>query len=249
MLPDLSVQEWWIAVIAALGVGVSKSGLPGISLLHVVLFAQLFPGIQSTGIVLPLLVAGDLGAVALFRRHAQWPHVARTLPPAVIGVVVGWFFMGRIPNAVFNPLIGGIVLALAALQAFRDWKPEAWQKVPHSTAFAWSMGFLAGVTTMLANAAGPVMGLYLLAVSLPKDGFVGTAAWFFLLINLIKVPFSVQLGLITPATLGFNALLVPAIAAGLLLGRWVVARLSQRWFDGLVLAFAVVASLRLLGVF
>ena len=109
--------------------------------------------------------------------------------------------------------------------------------------------FVAGVTTMLANAAGPVMGLYLLAVALPKEAFVGTAAWFFLLINLAKIPFSVQLGLITPATLAFNALLIPAIAAGLFLGRAVVARLPQRLFDSLVLFFAVLAALRLLRVF
>lgn len=247
-MPELTPAQWMVALIAAAGVGVSKSGLPGISLLHVVLFAHLFPGIQSTGIVLPLLVAGDLGAVALFRRHADWPHVVRTLPPAAIGVVVGWAFMGRIPAGMFNPLIGGIVLTLAGLQGLRDWKPHLWQSVPHTTAFAWSMGFLAGVTTMLANAAGPVMGLYLLAVALPKEVFVGTAAWFFLLINLFKIPFSLQLGLIHGSTLAFNLALTPAIGAGLFLGRWLVARLSQRWFDGLVLAFAVLASLRLLGV-
>jgi uncharacterized membrane protein YfcA len=108
------------------------------------------------------------------------------------------------------------------------------------------MGFAAGVTTMLANAAGPVMGLYLLAVALPKDAFVGTGAWFFLIINLIKVPFSAQLGLITPDSLMFNAVLVPVILCGLFFGRMVVARLTQKWFDTFILAFAMIASLRLL---
>jgi hypothetical protein len=108
------------------------------------------------------------------------------------------------------------------------------------------MGFIAGVTTMLANAAGPVMGLYLLAVALPKDAFVGTAAWFFLLINLIKVPFSAQLGLIHGSTLAFNLLLVPAIIAGLFLGRTAVAKLPQKWFDSLVLGFALLAAAKLL---
>lgn len=235
-----------LALIAGLGIGVSKSGLPGISLLHVVLFAQLFPGLQSTGIVLPLLILGDLGAVWLFRRHAQWSHVLRTLPPAVVGVVVGWALMGRVPPGYFGPIIGGVVLTLSALQVLRDWRPSLWQAAPHTRGFAWGMGFTAGVTTMLANAAGPVMGLYLLAVALPKDHFVGTSAWFFLCINLIKVPFSVQLGLITSSSLTLNLLLVPAVVAGLLAGRSLVARLPQRSFDTLVLAFAVVASLRLL---
>ena len=199
MLPDFTAVQWLLAALAGVGIGVSKSGLPGISLLHVVIFAQLFPGLASTGVVLPMLVCGDIGAVLLFRRDARWPHIARRLP--------------------------------------------------HSTAFAWTMGLVAGVTTMLANAAGPVMGLYLLAVALPKEAFVGTAAWFFLLINLIKVPFSAQLGLITFPSLAFNAALVPFIASGLFLGRAVVSRLPQRWFDTLILAFAGVAAMRLLGVF
>ncbi len=246
MLPDFTPAQWALAAIAAVGIGISKSGLPGISLLHVVLFAQLFPGIRSTGVVLPMLIAGDLGAVWLFRRHAQWPHVWRTLPPALAGVVAGWWVMGRLPAAGFGPVIGGIVLVLACVQLARDLRPGLFRDAPRSRGFAWTMGFIAGVTTMLANAAGPVMGLYLLAVALPKDAFVGTSAWFFLLINLLKVPFSAQLGLIDFDSLSINALLVPLIFAGLFLGRSVVARLPQRWFDILVLAFAVAAAFKLL---
>lgn len=251
MLPEFSALQWLLAVLAATGIGVSKSGLPGISLLHVVIFAHLFPGLASTGVVLPMLVAGDIGAVLLFRRHAQWPHVIRTLPPAVIGVVIGWAIMGwtqrqGIPAARFNPVIGGIVLTLALVQLGRNWKPNLFAHVPHTTGFAWTMGLIAGVTTMLANAAGPVMGLYLLAVALPKDAFVGTAGWFFLLINVCKVPFSAQLGLIHGSGLAFNLLLVPAIIAGLFLGKNVMARLPQKWFDSLVLVFALFAAAKLL---
>jgi uncharacterized membrane protein YfcA len=254
VLPDFSLTQWLLSVLAGLGIGISKSGLPGISLMHVVIFAQLFPGLASTGVVLPMLIAGDLGAVWLFRRHAQWAHVLRTLPPAIVGVAAGWAIMRwaqhtGLPGARFNPVIGGIVLVLALLQILRNWKPGLFAAVPHTRAFAWTMGFTAGVTTMLANAAGPVMALYLLAVALPKVDFVGTSAWFFLLINLIKVPFSAQLGLITTPTLTFNLLLVPVIIAGLFLGREIVTRIPQRGFDSLVLAFAMVAAFKLLGAF
>ncbi len=246
MLPDFTAVEWALAVIAATGIGVSKSGLPGVSLLHVVLFAQLFPGLRSTGVVLPMLIVGDVGAVLLFRRHAQWNHVFRTLPPALIGVGIGWACMRAWPGLNWNPVIGGIVAGLAVLQLVRNWRPDLLSDMPHARGFAWTMGLLAGVTTMVANAAGPVMGLYLLAVALPKDAFVGTSAWFFLLINVLKVPFSAQLGFIEPATLTFNALLIPLILSGLFLGRALVAKVPQKVFDTLILAFAIVASLKLI---
>lgn len=246
MLPDFTALEWALAVLAATGIGISKSGLPGVSLLHVVLFAQLFPGLRSTGVVLPMLIVGDVGAVLLFRRHAQWNHVFRTLPPALVGVGIGWACMRAWPGLNWNPVIGGIVAGLAVLQLVRNWRPELLSDMPHARGFAWTMGLLAGVTTMVANAAGPVMGLYLLAVALPKDAFVGTSAWFFLLINVLKVPFSAQLGFIEPATLTFNALLIPVILSGLFLGRALVAKVPQKVFDSLILAFAIVASLKLI---
>lgn len=246
MLPDFTALEWALAVLAATGIGVSKSGLPGVSLLHVVLFAQLFPGLRSTGVVLPMLIVGDIGAVLLFRRHAQWNHVFRTLPPALVGVGIGWACMRAWPGLNWNPVIGGIVAGLAVLQLVRNWRPDLLSDMPNARGFAWTMGLLAGITTMVANAAGPVMGLYLLAVALPKDAFVGTSAWFFLLINVLKVPFSAQLGFIEPATLAFNALLIPVILSGLILGRALVAKVPQKVFDSLILAFAIVASLKLI---
>jgi uncharacterized membrane protein YfcA len=246
VLPDFTVLQWVLVVIAAMGIGVSKSGLPGVSLLHVVLFAQLFPGLRSTGVVLPMLIVGDIGAVVLFRRHAQWNHVFRTLPPALMGVGIGWACMRALPGLNWNPVIGGIVAGLAVLQLIRNWRADLLSNMPHSRGFAWTMGLLAGVTTMVANAAGPVMGLYLLAVALPKEAFVGTSAWFFLLINVMKVPFSAQLGFIEAPTLAFNALLIPVILSGLFVGKALVARVPQKWFDTLILGFAIVASVKLI---
>jgi uncharacterized membrane protein YfcA len=241
-----STSEWCLAVLAAAGIGVSKSGLPGLSLLHVLVFAHLFPGARSTGVVLPMLIAGDIGAVLLFRRHAEWRHVRRTFPPAMFGVVAGWWIMSLLPGGDFRRVIGAVVLVLAVLQLLRHWKPGAFETLPDAAGFAWSMGFVAGVVTMLANAAGPVMGLYLLSVGMPKESFVGTSAWFFLLLNLAKVPFSAQLGLIDPGSLLFDAVMVPAIVAGLFLGRAVVAGLPQRAFDTFVVLFALLAAARLL---
>jgi uncharacterized membrane protein YfcA len=248
-MPDLTPSQWLLATLAAFGIGVGKAGFAGVSMFHVIVFAFLFGARDSTGVVLPMLIVGDVCAVAAFRQHARWDFVRRMLPPAGLGVVLGWAAMQRLSDAAFKPLIGAIILALAMLQLARMQRPQWFAEVPHATWFAWTMGLLAGLTTMLANAAGPIMALYFLAVTLPKLEFVGTSAWFFLVLNLFKVPFSAQLGLIHGGTLLLNAALIPAIIAGLIAGRWLVLRIAQRIFDGLLLAFVAAAALRLLGVF
>jgi uncharacterized membrane protein YfcA len=246
-LPELSPVQWLLAVAGAIGLGIGKAGLAGMSLFHVLVFAFLFGARDSTGIVLPMLLMGDVGAVKLFHQHARWDHVRRMLPPACIGVIGGALLMRGLSDAAFRPTIGWIILALTILQAFRMFRPEWLGTIPHARWFAWTMGLLAGATTMLANAAGPVFAIYLLALALPKFEFVGTSAWFFLIINAFKVPFSVALGLIHGQTLLLNVMLLPAIIAGLLGGRWIVSYVPQRIFDGLLLAFAAVAALRLIG--
>lgn len=243
---SLAPSEWLLAIVAALGMGVSKGGLAGVSLLHVLIFAFLFGARDSTGVVLPLLVVGDLCAVWALHRHARWDHVWPMLPPACVGVMVAAFFMRGISDAAYRPLIGTIVLSLAILQALRMYRPGWLGDVPHSAGARWSIGFVAGVATMLANAAGPIFGLYCLAVALPKFELVGTLAWFFFLINVFKLPFSAGLGLIRADTLLLNAVLVPAVVVGVLSGRWLVHRLSQRVFDALLLTFAGLAALRLI---
>jgi uncharacterized protein len=248
-MPDLSPTQWLLAVLAAFGIGVAKSGFAGFGLLHVLIFAELFPAKDSTGVVLPMLIVGDICAVTAFHQHARWDFIRRMLPPACLGVVGGWMLMNRLDEAAYKPLIGWIILGLALLQIARTQRPNWFSQVPHAHWFAWTMGILAGITTMLANAAGPVMALYFLAVALPKLEFVGTSAWFFLALNVFKVPFSAGLGLIHQQTLLFNAVLAPAIVAGLVSGRWLVTRIPQKLFDGLLLAFVILAALRMIRVF
>jgi uncharacterized membrane protein YfcA len=246
-MPSLTTAQWALAVAGALGMGISKAGFPGMSLVHVVVFALVFGARNSTGIILPMLIAADILAVRAFQQHAQWIYIRRMLPATVVGIVVGFVLMGRLNEAAFAPLIGVIVLALTLMQIGRMAKPDLLADVPHSHAFAWTMGLLAGITTMIANAAGPVITLYALSVSLPKFELVGTIAWFFFIVNLVKVPFSVWLGLIRWDTLTLNLILVPAVFAGVASGRWLTHKVPQRLFDGLLLTFAAVAALRLIG--
>jgi uncharacterized membrane protein YfcA len=244
-LPQLTEWQWVLAVIAAACAGLSKAGFTGVGLVTVITFASMVGALESTGIVLPLFIAADLGAVGIFKQHARWDYIRRTLPLAAVGVVLGTLIMSRLDNASFRPLLGTIILTLTALQLVRYRWPDAYGQVPHTRAAAWGLGLLAGITTMLVNAAGPLVALYCMAVGLPKFEIVGTLAWFFFFINLFKVPFSMSLGLIHGSSLVLDLMLLPAVLAGLLIGRWLIGRIPQKIFDGLLLSFAAVAALRL----
>jgi uncharacterized membrane protein YfcA len=274
---ELTVHQWTLAAIAALGVGVSKAGFPGMALLHVMIFAFLFGARDSTGIVLPMLILGDLGAIGGFYRHTRWYHLRRTLPAAGVGVVLGTVLMGRLSDSAFAPVLGWIILTLVVLhvvgtepfsatraskgsedRSFEASSGSAGEYLPETFSSRWSRmvakgavptGLLAGITTMLANAGGPVLYLYLLGTHVPKLELTATVAWFFFVLNVFKVPFSAGLGLITRETLALNLILVPGIVIGLLVGRWLVHKVPQRLFNQLLLAFAAVAALRLIGVF
>lgn len=248
MFPSLSTTGWCVAILAALSVGLAKSGFAGFGMVPVLLMAEIMPARESTGAVLPLLICGDLLAVIFFRKHAQWGYILRTLPPALAGIAAGWWLMtlNCISDRVFRVLIGLIVLALAGMQIWLKWRPEGFERLPHSRQAAWCAGSLSGITTMLANAAGPIMTLYLLAAGLPKWQFVGTAAFFFLAVNLVKVPFSLGLGLINSQSCALDLLLFPAVALGVVLGRKMIALASQKLFENLVLIFAALAAGKLI---
>jgi len=242
----LEPWDWTLAALAALAVGLSKSGFAGTGLVTVLLMAEVFPARESTGLVLPMLIMADMVAVAIYRRHADWKTILRVLPPAVVGIVLGFFLFGTIPEVLFRRVLGWMVLALAAVQIIRLWRGALFESLPHTKRFAWFMGTLTGVTTMLANAAGPVASLYLVAQGFKKMAFVGTTAWLFCMINLIKLPFSAGLGMISASSLKINLILAPVILLGLWIGTKLLAVVSQSVFDALVLVFAIIASLRLI---
>ena len=228
---------------AAFLTGFSKAGMPGIGILIPVLAAMAMPARASTGFILPVLIEGDCVAVAYWRRKAAWRSLVRLLPWAALGVICGYFLMGFLSDAIFKPLLGGMILAIVALDlARRAFKMEL---RPENRVLAAATGILAGVFTMLANAATPVMTVYLLAMDLPKDDFVGTSAWFYFIVNLFKLPFSLALGLVTWASLKIDLMLLPVVIAGSLVGILVMKRLPQKAFNLIAQVLAVVGGVKL----
>lgn len=235
-----------MALAAALCIGISKAGFGGVSMISVLLLAEVYGARVSTGLALPMLIVADLTVYPAFRGHGSWRPVWRLLVPAACGLAGGWWLLGRIDDAVARRVIGGVILAMVAVQAGRSAWPRLFERLTESRWFGGAAGVAGGFATMLANAAGPVIQLFLMSRRFDKMEMVGIGARFFLLVNLAKVPMSAGLSLITPETLWENLKLLPAVWLGIFGGKALLHRVSQRLFDWLVIVFAVIAGVRLL---
>jgi uncharacterized membrane protein YfcA len=247
-IPDFPPLAWLCLLVAAFCSGVSKAGLAGISMLGVTLTAFAMDGLTSSGVVLPLLIFADVLAAGSFRKNVQWRQIQRLVIPIAVGLGLGWMAMKALADhrELFRPLVGIVVLLMLAVQLIRQLYPNLDAKWPHSAAFAWFAGILTGLTTMVANAAGPVASIYLLILALPKQELVSTMAWLFLFVNIAKVPLSLNLGLINGGSLALNLCQAPAVVVGLLAGKALVARIPQRIFQWVILVLAGLSALFLL---
>jgi uncharacterized membrane protein YfcA len=250
--------QWVVAVIGAFAVGLSKTGIGGLGVLAVALFAYAMPGHArgSVGLLLPILICADIIAITMYRRHAVWTHLVRVSPWSIVGVLIGWRAVKHIDDVLVGHLIGAILLTLVIVHYVRakTRKAEAddvaapgrptWRQILPVAC----IGIMAGFTTMVANAAGPIMIIYLLAARLPKMEFIGTAAWYFFCINVFKVPFSLDAAMMTTASLQTDLILAPVAIAGAFAGRVIIRHINQALFENLALGLTLVAGLRMLDV-
>ena len=246
--PGMTAFQLVIVAASALLVGVNKSGIPGLGMLPVILLAVAFeeaPGF-ATGVMLLMICAGDIFAVSYYRKNADWKIVARLLPYTMLGLLLGFLTLRYLAGPEhLKSLIGWIILLLAGVHLVRItfFKHAA---VPSHWAFSAVVGLTAGFTTQVANAAGPVMALYLLSMKLPKDRYVGTCAWFFMIMNWTKLPVFCFEGRVTPAALRAVLPVLPLILLGAVLGVLFVKRAPQKFFEAVVEIIVIVSAVKLL---
>lgn len=244
---DISIMQWIIGAAAGILIGFSKTGMPTIGSFVSALLAMIFPVKESVGIALPMLITADIVAVTYYRRTVVVKLLLRLIPWVLAGIISGFLVLGQIEDQQLSLLIGVLIILLILLHVTRE-RIEHKLNYPftQSPVFHAILGILAGFTTMIGNAAGAIMTIYLLSKGLKKNEFIGTGAWFFLSVNLIKVPFSASLGLITLESLTFNACIIPAILLGSYLGIQFLPRIPQRYFSRIILLLAVLGALRLI---
>lgn len=231
--------------MAALLVGLSKTGVPGVSIPAILMMTEAFAGNEklSVGAILPILLVGDVFAVAYYRQHTQWDRLLSLLPYVVLGMVPGVYVLLTVDHQEFKLVLGILVIALMAVEGGRQ--RFGWTEVPHQWWFVMLMGLAAGFGTVVGNAAGPVMSIYLISRGMFKSEFMGTWAWFFMIVNLSKAPLFGGMGMITPETLWFDLVLVPFVVLGALIGKRLFLLIPQKIFDPLVLALALIAAMRM----
>lgn len=234
---------------AVLLYGVSKTAMPVLGVLAGPLLAAVLGPTTASAFAVPLLIVGDLVALSLYRRHADWRLIWRILPGVLLGFAITALMFALVSSQVIARVLGLLILASVLLELWQRRRPMTEPPEgsgPADRLAALFFGALAGMTTMAANAGGTAMTVYLLKMRVPMLAFMGTSAWFFFVLNVAKVPVVVGLGLLTWDSLRADLAFVPVLLVGTVLGIVVFRRMNQRVFADVALALSAAASVWLL---
>ena len=242
---ELTSTQWIWMMVCALLVGMSKAGIAGLGIFIIPVLALLFGGKSSTGILLPMLCIADVFAVRYYNRHAQWNFLVKLLPWTLLGVGIGVLVGDIISDEVFKEIMAVIIFICLGLMIWQGSRKRI--KVPDHWWFSAIVGLAGGFATMIGNAAGPIMAVYLLSMHLPKNTYIGTAAWFFLIINFLKLPFHAFIwGTITWPSLMLDLSMTPAIALGAITGIYIVKKIPERPYRIFIIATTGISAFTLL---
>ncbi len=244
-LSGISVSSFLFAGIAAFLMGLSKAGLKGLSIFNVTLMALAFGAKSSTGLIMPLLLVGDIFAVSYYNRHTQWKYILRFLPWMILGILVGVLIGKDLPEKTFKT--GMVLVILISLVLLIWWERRKSEQIPTHWSFAGFVGIIAGVCTMIGNLAGAFTNIFFLAMRLPKNEFVGTAAWLFLITNLFKLPFHIWVwNTISYETLVIDLKLFPAILLGLFCGVRLLKKINEKTYKRFIILVTAIGAVAIL---
>lgn len=211
----------------------------------VTLMALAYGARESTGIMVPLLITGDIFAVIYYNRHAQWKYIFKFLPWMISGVLIGVLIGKDLDEQTFK--IGMAIIILSSILIMFWWEKRKSKSVPTHWTFAGFMGIMAGITTMIGNLAGAFANIFFLAMRFPKNQFIGTAAWLFFIMNLFKLPFHIFVwGTITQETLLIDLKLLPGIIIGLFVGIRLVKIIKEDFYRKMILVLTALGALLIL---
>lgn len=241
---SLSFSTLALLFCVAFLIGMAKTGVHGMSMFTVPLLAIIFGGKSSSGLMLPMLIMADIFAVKYYHQHANWSYLVKLFPSAAVGVIFGTWLGNFIDDDTFKLLMSLFIFGSLGIMLWMEKFNK--ESVPDYLWFALLMGFLGGVTTMIGNLAGSVMALYLLSMRLPKNVYIGTAAWFFLVVNVFKLPFHIVVWeSIDTESFMLNLICLPFIGLGAWVGIEVIKKIPEVYYRWLVILMTAIAAILL----
>ena len=225
--------------LCAIGIGMAKTGLGGLGMVVVPVMANIFGAKSSTGVLLLLLIMADFFGVRYYHMHAEIRQLLKLIPSTIIGILTGVFIGDILSEAHFQLLLGAVIIIGAVMMIINFETKE-------NKLFSVIVGFLGGFITMIGNAAGPIMSIYFLSIGFNKNKFIGTVAWFFLCVNLFKVPLHIFIWkTISMEILFFDLVLLPFILVGAVLGVWIVKKIPERPYKIIVIGSVILSTVNL----
>ncbi|WP_111707776.1 sulfite exporter TauE/SafE family protein [Lutibacter citreus] len=242
---QLTNFQWLLAFLGSFFLGLSKAGIKGVGVIIVTIMAIVFGGKSSTGVLIPMMIFADIFAVIYYHRHTQWEYLLKLLPAMVVGVLLGVLIGNDISDIVFKQTMAVLILGIVLFMIYMERKKS--DEIPKNRFFSLSMGLIAGFTSMIGNLAGAFSNIYFLAMRLPKNQFIGTAAWLFFIINVFKLPFHIFVWkTVSVQSLALNIFLIPAIVIGFFAGISLVKLINDELYRKFILIVTAIGALIIL---
>lgn len=243
----MSISLLLIMILVGFLIGVAKTAIGGMGLVGAALLANIMPAKESTGVILVLLLVGDLLAIGIYKKHVQWKVLQSLMWPVAGGLLVGVAFLAAVSDLSLKRTIGWIVIVLVAVFPLsqRFLKGEIDLAVRFPKIIGYTLGSMAGFMSMVANAGGPPMNIYLLLRKNSVMNYLGNNAWFFFFLNVSKVPFMLGLGILKFHSLAYILPAIPTLVLGAILGRRYISRINLSLFQNITLVSAAAAGLNL----
>ena len=230
-------------VIAILGfmIGFAKGGFGGLGALLTPILALVLPVASAVGVLLPMLMVGDVFAVSMYWKEWDLDLIKRMLPAGIIGAIAGTALLAGLSSDGLRIILGIFVLVLVAYKFLSDriqairYEPRPW----HAPA----AGLLAGLASGMFNYGGPAFSSYLLLQRLKARPFIATTAIYFALLNLIKVPGFLYTGVLDLPLLFSLWWVFPFIPVGIWVARVTLTRLSPSAFEWIIVVLLIFSSL------
>jgi len=238
-----SPTVWLLTLLGAFLTGISKSGIKGIGMATIPLMVYLYGAKASVGILLPILIFGDIMALVNFHKSGKIKEILRLFPYAALGIIAAVIIGNYINDTQFKDAIAIVLLVSLFIMFMNEIKGKK-ESLANNRFFRAFFGITGGFATMIGNSAGPIFNLYILSMRLPKNSFIGTTAWFFFFLNIFKLPFHVfSWHTITPATFHLDLLMIPGVIAGAYSGKYIVRMIPDKAYRYFIFIVIFLSSL------